>query len=116
MTDTKVALITGAGMGIGKAIAQRLANDGFSVAVNDVSLDTAEATTTELRVGGATTVGVQADVSDRDQVFAMVAQVVDQLGINLFVAAEDIQTRSICSSGNDFPDSHFYSKSSFLFR
>ena len=80
MTDTKVALVTGAGMGIGKAIAQRLGNDGFSVAVNDVGLDTAEATAAELRAAGTTTMGVQADVSDRDQVFAMVDQVVEQLG------------------------------------
>ena len=80
MSERKVALVTGAGMGIGNAIAQRLARDGFAVAVNDISTDVADAAAAELRSAGATAAGVQADVSDRDQVFAMVDKVVAELG------------------------------------
>ena len=43
MSENKVALVTGAGLGIGKAIAERLAKDGFAVAINDVNPATAEA-------------------------------------------------------------------------
>jgi meso-butanediol dehydrogenase/(S,S)-butanediol dehydrogenase/diacetyl reductase len=67
-------------MGIGKAIAERLARDGFAVAVNDISADVADTAAAELRSSGATTMGVQADVSNREQVFAMVDKVVSDLG------------------------------------
>lgn len=80
MNEKKVALITGAGMGIGKAIAERLARDGFALAINDINLDVARATAQELESGGATAMGVVADVSDREQVFAMVEEVASTLG------------------------------------
>jgi len=80
MTVRKVALVTGAGMGIGKAIAQRLASDGFAIAVNDVSEANARATVAELQAGGAVATVVAADVSNRDQVFAMVENTVAELG------------------------------------
>ena len=50
--NNKVALVTGAGMGIGKAIAERLARDGFQVAINDISEETARATAKELEATG----------------------------------------------------------------
>jgi len=80
MSESKVALVTGAGLGIGKAIAERLTRDGFAVAINDVSVDTAEACAETLRSGGATATAVPADVGKRDQVFAMVKKTVADLG------------------------------------
>ena len=54
MSENKVALVTGAGLGIGKAIAERLAKDGFAVAINDVNPATAEASVEVLQASGAT--------------------------------------------------------------
>jgi meso-butanediol dehydrogenase/(S,S)-butanediol dehydrogenase/diacetyl reductase len=80
MSSQKVALVTGAGMGIGKAIAQRLAGDGFAVAVNDVSAANATATAEELQTSGVSATAAPGDVSDREQVFAMVEKTVADLG------------------------------------
>ena len=48
-TDSKVALVTGAAMGIGAAIAEQLARDGMIVLVSDIKLDEAEKTAQRFR-------------------------------------------------------------------
>lgn len=80
MSEQRVALVTGAGMGIGRAIAQRLSRDGFAIAVNDVNPDAASATAGQLAENGADTLCVPADVSQRAEVFAMVDAVVEKFG------------------------------------
>jgi 3-oxoacyl-[acyl-carrier protein] reductase len=67
----RVALITGGGSGIGRAIALRFAQEGARVVVNDVRLEAAQKTAAE--IGGAR--AVQADVADSAQVKAMFAEV-----------------------------------------
>ena len=57
------ALVTGAGSGIGRAIAIRLAADGYAVTVNDLSLERAEAVVGEIRTAGGRAVAVVGDVS-----------------------------------------------------
>jgi len=71
----RVALLTGAGAGIGRAIAGRLATDGYRVAVNDVDATAAARAAGE--IGG---IPVVADVGDRGAVGRMVADAVGVLG------------------------------------
>ena len=68
----KVALVTGSGQGIGKAIALRLVKDGFAVAIADYNDETARAVADEIIRNGGKAVAVKVDVSDREQVFAAV--------------------------------------------
>src|SRR6478672_11438603 len=78
--EGKVALITGAGQGIGRAIALRLASDGADIAVVDVNGDKAEAVAEEVRSRGSKAISIVADVTARDQVRAAVDQADDELG------------------------------------
>lgn len=75
--EGKVALITGAGAGIGRAVTLRLAEEGASVFAVDV--DTASLDETKALASDAVTVH-QADLSDPDQCDASVAACVDALG------------------------------------
>ena len=75
--DNKVAIVTGAGQGIGKAIAEKLAAEGALVVVTDV--DEASAKDTAAAIGGAA-VSVRADVTSRESIEAMVAHVLGQFG------------------------------------
>lgn len=71
--EGKVALITGAGRNIGRAIALKLAGEGADVIVNARSNEAeANAVAAEVRALGRRAIAVLADVSDRDQVRAMV--------------------------------------------
>ncbi|MDR3437736.1 (S)-acetoin forming diacetyl reductase [Telmatospirillum sp.] len=76
----KVAIITGAGQGIGRAIASRLAKDGFAIGCLDFNLGTAQETAAQITSGGGEAVGVKVDVSQRDQVFRAVDEVVARFG------------------------------------
>ncbi|MGN7131662.1 acetoin reductase [Rhodococcoides corynebacterioides] len=78
--DGQVALVTGAGRGIGRAIALRLARDGADVAVLDVHADTLDAVAAEVRALGRRAVTVTADVGDRGQVHDAVDRTVAELG------------------------------------
>ena len=68
----KVAFVTGSGQGIGKAIALRLAKDGFAVAIADYNINTAEEVAQEINSNGGKALAIKVDVSSREQVFAAV--------------------------------------------
>ena len=76
---TRIALVTGAASGIGRAIAHRLAGEGSCVVVADLSLDKAEAAAAEIG-GSDVAVGVAVDVSDEAQVQAAVDEAVLAFG------------------------------------
>ncbi|MBW1606436.1 (S)-acetoin forming diacetyl reductase [Lactobacillus sp. Sy-1] len=80
MADKKVALVTGAGQGIGKSIAERLTKDGFSVALVGRHLDKVQAVADELNNAGGDAYAVQADVANRDEVFEAVKQTKEHFG------------------------------------
>ena len=80
MTQDRVAIVTGAGRGIGRAIAGRLATDGYAVAVNDIDADNAEACVRGIEGAGGVAMVAPANVADRDAVHAMVAGVVEHMG------------------------------------
>jgi rhamnulose-1-phosphate aldolase/alcohol dehydrogenase len=69
---TRIAFVTGAGSGIGKAIARRVAAEGACVVVADLNLDNAQAVADELG-GPDKAIAVQVDVSDEDAVAAALA-------------------------------------------
>jgi len=77
----KVALITGAGSGIGRAIAQLFAEEGARIVANDVNASAAKETVESLGALGSGARAIQADVADSRQVKAMFAEVDRDLGI-----------------------------------
>jgi meso-butanediol dehydrogenase / (S,S)-butanediol dehydrogenase / diacetyl reductase len=78
----RVALVTGAGQGIGRGIALRLARDGFDIAVNDIpaAADNAQSVAKEVRALGRRATVALADVTDPAQIGAAVARTVADLG------------------------------------
>jgi meso-butanediol dehydrogenase / (S,S)-butanediol dehydrogenase / diacetyl reductase len=76
----RVALVTGAGQGNGRAIALRLAADGADIAVNDLNQDTAGETAEAVRRLGRRSAVVAADVADVAAIEAMIDRTVSELG------------------------------------
>jgi 3-oxoacyl-[acyl-carrier protein] reductase len=76
----RVAIVTGAGRGIGAGVARRLAADGMAVAVLDLDEQSCLGTVKEITDAGGRGLAVGADVSRTDQVEAAVSRVASKLG------------------------------------
>ena len=78
--ENRVALVTGAGRGIGQAEAAVLAAEGAHIAVNDIDPDSAERCAEQMRTLGVSALAVAGDVTDPDSVADIVARTTDHLG------------------------------------
>jgi len=78
--ENKVALVTGAGRGIGQAIALLFAREGADISVNDIELSTAQETAEAVRKTGRKAIVVAADITKTYDVDAMVNSTVTELG------------------------------------
>ena len=80
LLSNKVAIVTGAGSGIGAASAARFAREGAAVAVADVRLRKAEETAAAIREAGGHAIAIEVDVAKDESVRAMVAATVAEYG------------------------------------
>ncbi len=78
--DDKVAVVTGAGSGIGRATTERLATEGARVVVADVDFDGASETVERITSEEGTAIAITVDVSDAAAVEAMVEETLDTYG------------------------------------
>lgn len=99
----RVALITGSGQGIGKAIALNFAREGAKIAVNDISFNEAKAmeTVEELRKIGVEAELFLADVSKEDEANSMVEKVIERFGrVDILVNNAGINRDGLLHKGN----------------
>jgi len=76
----KVALVTGGGQGIGRAVVLTLARNGADVAISDINPETAEITAKEIRAIGRRALVIEADVSQFEDGERMIRETVETLG------------------------------------
>lgn len=92
----KVAIVTGAGTGIGHAIALALAKEGANVVIGDVKEDSARTTATEIEAMRRKTLAVKCDVRSSSEVENMVQKTLEKFGkINILVNNAGVSTMAL---------------------
>jgi len=103
MTKDRVALVTGSGQGLGKAIAFAFAREGAKIAINDISFNAtkAEETVEELRAMGVEAEVFLADVTKESEVDTMVEKVIERFGrIDILVNNAGINRDGLVHKGD----------------
>lgn len=78
--ENKIAIVTGAGRGIGEGIALRLAREGAHVVVNDINFDDAKNVAQEIMSMGRRAMPFKADVANKTEIDSMVRETLNQFG------------------------------------
>ena len=78
--DDRIAVVTGAGSGIGRGIALVLAQRGAEIVVSDIDLAAAEVVAGEVRAFGRNALAIQVDVTDRESTDALASIAISELG------------------------------------
>ncbi|HEY4689454.1 MAG TPA: SDR family NAD(P)-dependent oxidoreductase, partial [Anaerolineae bacterium] len=95
MLTGKVALVTGAGRGLGKAIALRLGREGAKVAVNDLNPENAETTAAEIVTAGGEAGAWVADVGGKRPIQNMIDEVQERWGrIDILINTARVEPRA----------------------
>ena len=99
--ESKVALITGGGSGIGRACAEMFAREGARVAVSDISLERAQATTQFVTSHGGEAIAISGDVSVGDDAQNMVSATVEKFGkLDVLVNSAGVSARNAMPKGS----------------
>ncbi len=78
--EGKIALITGAGSGLGKEVAQGMAMSGAAVVLADINVEPVNALAAQMKAAGLSCIAAALDVTKTDEVQALVKKVVDEYG------------------------------------
>ncbi|RDJ09438.1 SDR family NAD(P)-dependent oxidoreductase [Rhizobium grahamii] len=100
--EGKVALVTGAGSGIGAAISRRLAEEGAQVVVADINAEAAERVADEIRAQGGLSRHFAVDVTDAAAVEKLIGSVVETCG-GLHLAVNNAGVDGVRKATGDYP-------------
>jgi NAD(P)-dependent dehydrogenase (short-subunit alcohol dehydrogenase family) len=78
--DDKIAIVTGGGKGIGRAISLRFASEGAKVAIWEKDLDAAEETSKQISESGGMAIPIECEISDKNSVSNALQKTLNELG------------------------------------